>query len=57
MTFKRFVIHLAKEEGLKEQVNIAQLNEVTRIILSCLASMSYVEIAQLLKNYQFKPKK
>lgn len=52
MTFKDLTEYIAEEEGLKEQMSIAQIKEVTRIVLSRLAREPFAEVARLLGRYE-----
>ncbi len=52
MNFKELTEYIAEEEGLKEQVNIAQIKEVTKIVLKVLARMPMARATKLLGRYQ-----
>ena len=52
MKFHELTESIAKEEGLKEQVNIAQIKEITSITLKKLAKMDIRELELLLADYK-----
>lgn len=56
MLFKRDLNKLAKEvaleEGMKEQVSIAQIKEIMKILFTKLAEMDMYELAKTLKRYK-----
>ena len=52
MKFSELTEQLAQEEGLKEQISIAQIKEVTRLLLTKLANMPLMDFVQLLSKYQ-----
>ena len=54
MTFKQLVLYIAKKEGLKRQVNIAQISEITRHTLIKLAHSKKDEVVALLARYNSK---
>lgn len=54
MTTKELTEHIAANEGLKKQVNIAQIKEITKITLTVLANLPYGETAKLLGSYTAK---
>ena len=57
MTFKEIAREIAEEEGLKEQVNIAQISEILRITLYILANeflSDPFQTLQLLKRYVYR---
>jgi hypothetical protein len=48
MNLHEFAVLIATEEGLKEQVNIAQIKEILKITLFYLKDMPYADVAKLL---------
>jgi len=54
MTFNELTSKVAKKEGLKKEVSMGNVREVTRLVLTEIANMKYTEVAQLLKRYQHK---
>ena len=47
MTINKFVVEVSKIEGLKKQVNIAQIREVLKAIDKVLVGLVYKLIRQL----------
>jgi len=54
MTFKELTEVVAEEEGLDEEVNIAQIKEIVRITLTALANAPFSSVAKLLSKYEEK---
>ena len=54
MTFNKLTSKVAKKEGLKKEVSMGNVREVTRLVLTEIANMKYTEVTQLLKRYQHK---
>lgn len=52
LTFKSLSEQVAKEEGLRKELDIAQIKEVVRITLGVLSNARFSEVAKLLENYQ-----
>ena len=52
MNFKDLTEQLAQEEGLREQMSIAQIKEVTRLLLTKLANIPMKDFVQLLNKYK-----
>jgi hypothetical protein len=50
--FKEIALEIAKHEGKKHQVNIAQINEVLKCTLEIIANMEDEELQQLLDSYR-----
>jgi hypothetical protein len=56
MTFKDLTESIADREGLKDEVDIAQIKEITKILLTTLANQPFAEVAKLLGKYQVEKK-
>lgn len=54
MTFKDLTETIAEKEGLKEPVSIAQIKEITRLVLIEIANTPYSELVRLLSKYEVK---
>jgi len=52
MLFRDLTEEIAYYEGRKREVNIAQINEITRITLTLLADLEPLELFKLLKKYE-----
>ncbi len=52
MNFKELSEEIAKQEGLNEEVNIAQIKEILKITLYQIANMTHSELGKLLKKYE-----
>jgi len=52
MKFSDFTEAIALQEGLKEQVSLAQIKEITKITLKLLALMRYSDVAKLIGRYE-----
>lgn len=50
MNFAQLTEKIVKLEGKKQNVDIAQVKEITKITLSILAGLSVEEFSDLLKN-------
>ena len=56
MNFKELTETVAEREGLREALSIAQIKEVTRLVLSELANMPLSDAAKLLGKYEYYEK-
>ena len=54
MNLNDFARAVAKREGLKQELSIAQIKEVMRIVFTLLASMRPAQVAGILKRYSKK---
>ena len=54
MNLNDFARAVAKREGLKQELSIAQIKEVMRIVFTLLASMRPAQVAGILKRYSRK---
>lgn len=52
MNLNEFATTIAQQEGLKQQVNIAQIKEITRIILKNLARQTPEQVQKTLQKYR-----
>ncbi len=52
INLNNFAIQIAKKEGKKKQVNIAQIKEILKITLQLLAKRKLLEVIRLLKRYK-----
>jgi hypothetical protein len=43
---------ITEEEGMKEELSIAQVKEVMKILLTKMADMDIIELANILKRYK-----
>jgi len=50
--FNKLAQAIAKKESGKEEVNIAQINEILKITLKVLAKYPILDISKLLDNYR-----
>jgi hypothetical protein len=50
MNLNTLAVLIAKKEGLKKQVNIAQIKEILRIVLKELKGYSLEELVELFKR-------
>lgn len=50
MNFQQLTNKIVKLEGKKQNVNIAQISEITKITLAILAGLSIEEFSDLMKN-------
>ncbi len=50
MNFQELCSLIAEKEGLKKEVGMGNIREVTKLILNELAGMPFSDIAKLLKN-------
>jgi hypothetical protein len=50
--FAKLAQAIAKKESGKEEVNIAQINEILKITLEVLAQYPILDISKLLDNYK-----
>ena len=55
MNFQQLALAIAKNEGLKVQVNIAQISEILRITLRILANLHVGELNRMLSRYRSVP--
>jgi hypothetical protein len=51
-TFTELTEYIAQQEGLREQVNIAQIKEITKILLLYLAGLPPEQVDHLLGRYK-----
>ena len=54
LNFKELTEIVALEEGLNEELSIAQIKEVTRIVLTEIANRPLADIVKLLARYEYK---
>ncbi len=52
MNMNDFAKKVTLKEGLKQQVSIAQVKEILKIILTELAKMDMVSVEKLLRKYR-----
>mgnify|MGYP001366369692 CR=1 FL=1 len=52
MNLNDFALRIAKEEGKLKQVDIAQIKEIMKIMLTQLASLPLSEIVKVLNRYK-----
>ena len=50
--FRKLAQAIAKKEGGKKEVNIAQINEILKITLEILAQYPLLDISNLLDKYR-----
>lgn len=50
--FKKLAKEIAKKESGKEEVNIAQINEILKITLEILSQYPLLDVSVLLGNYR-----
>ncbi len=54
MTFKELTEHIAQQEGKAQEVDLAQIKEITKITLTVIANLPHGEAAKLLAKYTGK---
>jgi hypothetical protein len=52
MNLNKLAVMVARNEGLKQQLSIAQIKEVMRILFTILASEEPKEVELVLKRYR-----
>lgn len=52
MDLNKLAIMVAKKEGLKQQVNIAQIKEIMKVLFNILADEDIREVERILRRYR-----
>ena len=54
MTFRTLIKQACRVEGKKKQIDIAQMSEAGKVILTILANIDLLEVDELLQHYKFQ---